>query len=72
MGARSELNNDLVLFRLTQVHMMKAECLLRTGKADQAASIVSMVRKELLKNILKKQLSQERNYKKNPVTNTVR
>ena len=72
MGARSELNNDLVLFRLTQVHMMKAECLLRTGKADQAASIVSMVRKRAFKNILKKQLSQERNYKKNPVTNTVR
>lgn len=72
MGARSELNNDLVLFRLTQVHMMKAECLLRTGKADQAASIVSMVRKRAFKEHPEKQLSQERNYKKNPVINTVR
>lgn len=50
MGARSELNNDLVLFRLGQVYMMKAECLLRTGKADEAASIVTLIRKRAFKD----------------------
>lgn len=49
MGARSELSNDLVLFRLAQVYMMKAECLLRTGKADEAATIVTTLRKRAFK-----------------------
>ena len=77
MGARSELNNDLVLFRLTQVHMMKAECLLRTGKADQAASIVSMVRKRAFKEHPEKaivsgaQLQEKSCYKYGTVENYV-
>lgn len=48
-GARSDLNNDLVLFRLSQVYMMKAECLLRTGHADEAAAIVTLIRKRAFK-----------------------
>lgn len=35
---------DLPLFRYTMILMMKAEALLRTGSADQAASIVTQVR----------------------------
>ena len=77
LEARSELNNDLVLFRLTQVHMMKAECLLRTGKADQAASIVSMVRKRAFKEHPEKaivsgaQLQEKSCYKYGTVENYV-
>jgi starch-binding outer membrane protein, SusD/RagB family len=37
-------NNDFPFFRYTDILMMKAECLLRTGQADQAAAIVSEVR----------------------------
>lgn len=43
-GAGSRLSNDLPYFRYTDVLMMKAECLLRTGKKDEAAAIVSQVR----------------------------
>ena len=77
LEARSELNNDLVLFRLTQVHMMKAECLLRTGKADQAASIVRMVRKRAFKEHPEKaivsgaQLQEKSCYKYGTVENYV-
>lgn len=49
-GARNGLNNDWVIFRYAQVLMMKAECLLRTGKADEAASIVSEVRQRAFKD----------------------
>lgn len=44
-GSSNILNNDYPLFRYTEVLMMKAECLLRLGKADEAAEIVSSVRK---------------------------
>ncbi len=44
MGALTNLSNDVPLFRLTDVMMMKAECLLRTGKAAEAATIVSTIR----------------------------
>lgn len=77
MGARSELNNDLVIFRLTQVYLMKAECLLRTGKADQAASIVTMIRKRAFKNHPEKatvsgsQLQEKSSYKYGNVENYV-
>jgi len=37
-------DNDFPLFRYADILMMKAECLLRTGKADEAATIVSEVR----------------------------
>ena len=44
MGATNRLSNDYPLFRYAQVLMMKAESLLRTGRADEAAEIVSEVR----------------------------
>lgn len=44
LGALTNLSNDCPLFRLTDVLMMKAESLLRTGKADEAATIVTAVR----------------------------
>lgn len=44
LGALTNLSNDCPLFRLTDVLMMKAESLLRTGKADEAATIVTSVR----------------------------
>lgn len=52
MGASNRLSNDWPLFRYADILMMKAECLLRTGKADEAAAIVSEVR--------------ARNFKSNP------
>ncbi|GHU72929.1 hypothetical protein FACS189413_16700 [Bacteroidia bacterium] len=39
------MDNDVFLFRYTDVLMMKAECLLRTEKEDDAAEIVTEVRK---------------------------
>ncbi|WP_346863673.1 RagB/SusD family nutrient uptake outer membrane protein [uncultured Draconibacterium sp.] len=44
LGSSNVLNNDYPLFRYADVLMMKAECLLRTGDADAAATIVSEVR----------------------------
>mgnify|MGYP001810899488 FL=1 len=38
------MSNDLPYFRYADVLMMKAECLLRTGKSDEAAQIVTQVR----------------------------
>lgn len=52
MGASNRLSNDWPLFRYADILMMKAECLLRTGKADEAATIVTEVR--------------ARNFKSNP------
>ncbi len=43
-GSSNILNNDFPLFRYADVLMMKAECLLRTGDADGAATIVNEVR----------------------------
>lgn len=43
-GCKSNMSNDFPYFRYADVLMMKAECLLRTGKSDQAATIVSEVR----------------------------
>lgn len=43
-GATSSLSNDFPFFRYARVLMMKAEALLRTGNASQAAAIVSEVR----------------------------
>lgn len=43
-------NNCYPFFRYTDVLMMKAECLLRTGKADEAAVIVSQVRERNFPN----------------------
>ncbi len=44
LGSSNILNNDYVFFRYADVLMMKAECLLRTGRADDAAAIVTQVR----------------------------
>lgn len=52
MGATNRLSNDFPLFRYADILMMKAECLLRTGHADDAAAIVTQVR--------------QRNFKSNP------
>jgi len=52
MGATNRLSNDFPLFRYADILMMKAECLLRTGQADEAAALVSQVR--------------TRNFKSNP------
>lgn len=43
-GALSNLNNDFPFFRLAEVLLMKAECLLRTGKSGEAAQLVTQVR----------------------------
>jgi len=43
-GANFNRSNDLPYFRYAQILMMKAECLLRTGKGDEAAQIVTNVR----------------------------
>jgi len=50
MGSSNILNNDYPLFRYADVLMMKAECLLRTGKADEAAAIVTQVRERSFKS----------------------
>jgi len=48
-GARAALSVDYPLVRYSDILMMKAECLLRTGKADDAAIIVSQVRTRAFK-----------------------
>jgi hypothetical protein len=50
MGATNRLSNDWPLFRYADVLLMKAECLLRTGHADDAAAIVTTVRARDFKN----------------------
>lgn len=44
MGATNRLSNDYPVYRYADVLMMKAECLLRSGQADNAAAIVTQVR----------------------------
>jgi len=43
-GSNNILSNDFPLFRYADILMMKAECLLRTNKADEAAQIVTQIR----------------------------
>jgi hypothetical protein len=43
-GVRVDLSNDFPLFRYADVLMTKAEALLRTGQAAQAATLVTQVR----------------------------
>ncbi|WP_282636572.1 RagB/SusD family nutrient uptake outer membrane protein [Sphingobacterium thalpophilum] len=43
-GAAVQLSNDFPIFRYAEILMMKAEALLRTGKADEAAELVTRVR----------------------------
>jgi hypothetical protein len=49
-GATNRLSNDWPLFRYADILMMKAECLLRTGDADGAATIVTEVRQRAFKS----------------------
>jgi hypothetical protein len=50
IGARGALSTDYPLVRYADVLMMKAEALLRTGKADEAATIVTQVRQRAFKS----------------------
>lgn len=43
-GAAVQLSNDFPVFRYAEILMMKAEALLRTGRAEEAAQIVTRVR----------------------------
>lgn len=49
-GALYNLSNDCPFFRYADILMMKAECLLRTGHADDAAAIVTSVRQRSFVN----------------------
>lgn len=49
-GAKALLSNDFPFYRYTDVLMMKAECLLRTGHPDDAAIIVSEIRARAFEN----------------------
>lgn len=51
-GITNRLSNDWPLFRYADVLMMKAEALLRSGRANEAAALVTQVR--------------ERNFRENP------
>lgn len=46
-GAKGSLSNDFPIFRYAEVLMMRAECLLRTGKAAEAAAQVTEVRQRV-------------------------
>jgi hypothetical protein len=48
-GAQVRLSNDWPLFRYADILMMKAESLLRTGKPDLAAALVTQVRERCFK-----------------------
>lgn len=50
MGAKFYLSNDFPFFRYAGVLLMKAESLLRTGRAGEAASIVTQVRQRAFKD----------------------
>jgi hypothetical protein len=52
-GCQNKMSNDLPYFRYTDVLMMKAECLLRTGKSDEAAVLVTEVRSRAFDDIEK-------------------
>lgn len=50
VGSSNILNNDFPVFRYADVLMMKAECLLRTGDEDGAATLVTDVRTRAFKS----------------------
>lgn len=49
-GLQMFMNNDIPYFRYADVLMMKAEALLRTNRANEAAVIVSMIRERAFPN----------------------
>ncbi|MBE7177443.1 MAG: RagB/SusD family nutrient uptake outer membrane protein [Mucilaginibacter polytrichastri] len=44
VGTRGDFDNDYTIFRYTDVLMMKAECLLRTGNAQGAVDLMNQAR----------------------------
>lgn len=50
MGSNVQLSNDFPVFRYADVLMMKAESLLRTGRENEAAEIVTEVRQRAFPN----------------------
>jgi len=50
LGSSNILNNDFPVFRYADVLMMKAESLLRTGKSEEAATIVTEIRERAFKS----------------------
>ena len=77
VGAQVDLSNDFPIFRYGEVLLMKAECLLRTGDADQAAQIVTQLRARYFRQTPAKatvtgaQLQQDTKYKYGFVENYV-
>jgi hypothetical protein len=49
-GMKTHSSVDFPIFRLAEVKMMKAECMLRTGRAGAAAALVSEVRARAFKS----------------------
>jgi len=49
-GATGSLDNDFPMLRYADVLMMKAEALLRTGRADEAATLVTEVRQRAFRS----------------------
>jgi hypothetical protein len=49
-GENAASGNDIPLFRYTDVLMIKAECLLRQGQGNEAATIVSQIRARAFKD----------------------
>jgi starch-binding outer membrane protein, SusD/RagB family len=49
-GEDAASGNDVPFFRYTDALMIKAECLLRLGKADEAATIVTSIRQRDFKS----------------------
>lgn len=76
MGAKGQLSNDVPIFRLADIMLMKAECLLRTSDAGGAAVLVTEVRKRSFGNpaeatVTGAQLLQNSNYQYGFVENGV-
>ncbi|PRD57291.1 RagB/SusD family nutrient uptake outer membrane protein [Sphingobacterium gobiense] len=55
-GATNNLDNDYPMFRYADILMMKAEALLRTGRENEAALLVSEVRERAFKPVPDKAL----------------
>jgi hypothetical protein len=76
-GVLVDLSNDFPLFRYADVLMMKAEALLRTGQAAQAATIVTQVRQRnftanpSLATVTAADLARGSNYPYGPSVNNV-
>lgn len=49
-GATNNLDNDFPMFRYADILMMKAEALLRTGRENEAAALVTQVRQRAFKD----------------------